>query len=87
MKARSEKESTTEGMLWRASGFSGLSTEVKTLLTLIKEWIAPGTIIVLDGWKVYANLLKHRYIQLIIRLNLSTRKVFTRTRSKATGGK
>ena len=29
-----------------------------TLLTLIKEWIAPNTIIVSDGWKAYDNLSK-----------------------------
>ena len=33
-----------------------------TLLALIKEWIAPGTTIVSDGWKAYANLSKHGYI-------------------------
>ena len=32
------------------------------LLNLIKEWVSPGTVIVLDGWKTYANLGKHGYI-------------------------
>ena len=34
----------------------------ETLLNLIKEWVAPGTVIVSDGWKAYANLGKHGYI-------------------------
>ena len=33
----------------------------ETLLNLIKEWVAPGTVIVSDGWKAYANLGKHGY--------------------------
>ena len=28
----------------------------ETLLNLIKEWVAPGTVIVSDSWKAYANL-------------------------------
>ncbi|XP_044167485.1 uncharacterized protein LOC122951546 [Acropora millepora] len=34
----------------------------ETLLNLIREWVAPGTVIVSDGWKAYANLWKHGYI-------------------------
>ena len=30
----------------------------ETLLNLIREWVAPGTVIVSDGWKAYANLWK-----------------------------
>lgn len=32
-----------------------------TLLKIIKEWIAPGSIIVSDCWKAYYNLDKHGY--------------------------
>ena len=35
---------------------------MKTLLTLIKEWIAPGTTIVSDGWKAYVSLQKDGYL-------------------------
>ncbi|XP_044185087.1 uncharacterized protein LOC114960844 [Acropora millepora] len=34
----------------------------ETLLNLIREWVAPGTVIVSDGWRAYANLGKHGYI-------------------------
>ena len=34
----------------------------ETPLNLIREWVAPGTVIVSDGWKAYANLGKHGYI-------------------------
>jgi transposase-like protein len=34
----------------------------KTLLTLIKKWIAPESVIISDCWKGYINLEKHGYI-------------------------
>lgn len=34
----------------------------KTLLTLIQEWIKPGTTIVSDCWKGYINLEKHGFL-------------------------
>ena len=32
-----------------------------TLLSLIKKWISPGTVIISDCWKAYHNLDKHGY--------------------------
>ena len=34
-----------------------------TLLPIMKEWIAPGTLIISDCWKSYVNLEKHGYSQ------------------------
>ena len=34
----------------------------ETLLSIIQQWIEPGTIIVSDCWKAYCNLEKHGYV-------------------------
>ena len=59
----------------------------ETLLELIKEWIAPGTIIVSDCWKAYNNLEKHGYIHKTVNHSreLLTKRGMTQIKLKDTG--
>ena len=65
-------------MTWKATKLSSCSFTKKndsrnrteeTLLVPIKEWIAPGTIIVSDCWKAYSNLEKHDIIHKTVNLS------------------